>query len=295
MKIISPSNKPILYVFIIAITVGCLATFLWILSTPQSAIYNFRSTLNPLKLSRYQPNLSGLDTLNASASGHLSKIKIEKNLNHYKRPLYVVDVRLEPDYFIKGIPVGWLGMREQNGHLVDLYHAKSWTQKPWHKFKWGVRRLVNLGTTTIDPQQLTTEIDFLKPFNIAYYCCGSTRHHVHGDALIQEFITFLDHLPRKAWLHFHCATGRGRSTTFMVLYDIYRNHARVSLDDIILRQHMLGGENILDVALRPKGTWTKTDLLKRKELAQDFYNYMNDPDGYGHQSWTNWKQKCCTN
>jgi hypothetical protein len=46
-------------------------------------------------------------------------------------------------------------------------------------------------------------------------------------------------LPENAWAHFHCEAGLGRTTTFMVLYDMLRNANRVSLEDIVQRQKIL--------------------------------------------------------
>ncbi len=187
--------------------------------------------------------------------------------------------------------MSWLGIRYLDGQLEDRLYKTHFWKTPTSHVKWSWRRLVNLKTLrTPQAHQLQKEEQFLKNLGHDYYCFAGQRHMVHSNEMIQMFIQFLESLPPNAWLHFHCATGRGRSTTFMILYDIYRSAKKVPLEDIILRQHLLGGENVLDVALRPKGTWTKDSLLKRKALVERFYAYMTDPQGYGHQNWIDWVQ-----
>jgi hypothetical protein len=276
--------------FIVALL--CLGGGVFFLSQEQSSIVNFRTCQDLLKPSRFSPSLVGLRELNASASGRLSKAKIEKYFKRLPKKVYVIDVRAEEDFYIKGISAGWLGIRYFDGTVEDRFYKLSFLETPFHHLKWMWRRLINLGSlSTPALQQLQSEQLFLKNLGHDYYCFAGHRHMVHSNEMIQSFLSFLETLPNDAWLHFHCATGRGRSTTFMILYDIYHNSKKVGLEDIILRQHLLGGENVLDVALRPKGTWSRDSLLKRKALVENFYAYMNDPQGYGSQSWMSWTQK----
>jgi hypothetical protein len=276
------------FALFLAISVGGV----FFLAQEQSSILNFRTCQDSLKPSRFSPSLVGLRELKCSASGRLSKTKIEKYFKRLPSKVYVVDVRAEEDLYVNGISASWLGIRYLDGQLEDRLYKKRFWKMPVQQAKWGWRRLVNLKTLkTPEVQQLQKEEQFLRNLGHEYYCFAGQRHMVHSNEMIQMFINFLEGLPQDAWLHFHCATGRGRSTTFMILYDIYRNAKKVPLEDIILRQHLLGGENVLDVALRPKGTWTKDSLLKRKALVERFYAYMTDPQGYGHQSWVNWVQQ----
>lgn len=47
--------------------------------------------------------------------------------------------------------------------------------------------------------------------------------HGPDDDTVNAFVTFVKTLPEDVWLHFHCLAGEGRTTTFMVIYDILRN------------------------------------------------------------------------
>lgn len=278
-------------IFILILLISCTVTLGTFLGRESSAVMNFRTCQSPLKPSRFTPSLEGLSDLRCSASGRLSKAKIEKYFSQLPPHVYVVDVREERDYFYKGVSAGWLGLKITNGQIEDrLVNTPAWTDF-LHQIKWFWRRLVSVGTwRTPTLAEFESEAQFLAAHGHQYLTFAGARHRVHSDEMIEEFIAFLDQLPPSAWLHFHCATGRGRSTTFMILFDIYKNFKKVSLDDIVLRQHLLGGENVFDVALRPKGTWTKEALMDRKDLVAAFYAYMRDPKGHGATKWTQWRK-----
>ncbi|HEY5813358.1 MAG TPA: hypothetical protein VIT23_11995 [Terrimicrobiaceae bacterium] len=53
---------------------------------------------------------------------------------------------------------------------------------------------------------------------------------------VDRFLEEVGKLKPGAWVHIHCHAGRGRTTTFMILYDILRNAEQVKLEDISKRQ-----------------------------------------------------------
>jgi Inositol hexakisphosphate len=106
-----------------------------------------------------------------------------------------------------------------------------------------------------------------------------TDHARPLDEEVDRFILAVRALPQNAWAHFHCEAGRGRTTTFMVLYDMLRNAARASLEDIVRRQKLLGYD--YDV-LRPAepGNWKAPYTDDRAAFVRAFYNYARaNPEG----------------
>jgi hypothetical protein len=84
------------------------------------------------------------------------------------------------------------------------------------------------------------ERDVVGATGASYVRISVTDHARPLDDEVDRFILAVRALPENAWAHFHCEAGRGRTTTFMVLYDILRNANRVSLEDIVRRQKILG-------------------------------------------------------
>ena len=59
--------------------------------------------------------------------------------------------------------------------------------------------------------------------------------------MVNYFIDIIKSHSEDTWFHFHCKAGVGRTTTFMIMYDIIKNGNNVSLNDIIGRQVLLSG------------------------------------------------------
>ena len=80
---------------------------------------------------------------------------------------------------------------------------------------------------------------------------------------------FIKNKPEGQHLHFHCDAGEGRTTTFMVLYQIMTDNGNLSLDQILCYQYNMGGI-------------TLTDDVDRAYFLNAFYNYVeeNKTDNY---------------
>ncbi|WP_455796728.1 fused DSP-PTPase phosphatase/NAD kinase-like protein [Clostridium butyricum] len=82
---------------------------------------------------------------------------------------------------------------------------------------------------------------------------------------IDSFITIIKNLKEDSWLHFHCKEGIGRTTTFMIFYDMMKNYNNVSANDITNRQIELADFDSNDVHLLTSE--------RRIALYDSFYNY----------------------
>ena len=56
------------------------------------------------------------------------------------------------------------------------------------------------------------------------------------DDMVDYFIDIVKNQPKNSWFHFHCKEGIGRTSTFMIMYDMMKNYQSVSADEIIKRQ-----------------------------------------------------------
>ena len=53
-----------------------------------------------------------------------------------------------------------------------------------------------------------------------------------NEDMINYFLDFVKNQPKDSWLHFHCKEGIGRTTTFMIMYDIIKNSDNYGLNRV---------------------------------------------------------------
>ena len=94
-------------------------------------------------------------------------------------------------------------------------------------------------------------------------------------------------MPADGWAHFHCRAGKGRTTTFMVLYDMLRNARSVSLGDIVNRQSALAGDYDL-LKLDAEAGWKAAVFADRAAFVRAFYRYARANPGGQPQLWSEW-------
>ncbi|MEG2540014.1 MAG: phosphatase, partial [Clostridium sp.] len=79
---------------------------------------------------------------------------------------------------------------------------------------------------------------------------------------VDQFVAMMKYKVHDSHLHFHCDSGEALTTTFMTMYQIFRQGGETSLTQIINSQISLGGSNILDNSYRA-------------DFINEFYNYIN--------------------
>jgi hypothetical protein len=75
----------------------------------------------------------------------------------------------------------------------------------------------------------------------------------------------------------------GRTTTFMAMYDMMKNSKKVSLEDIMERQELLGGVKLL----KPVGG-KESESQKRSDFLRQFYQYTKENNDNFKTSWSQW-------
>lgn len=239
---------------------------------------NFRSSLDLSKIEKNDLNLSGLNTLNISGSSQFTELSLKKTIENIntKFPLYIIDLRQESHGFINGSAISLFAP----GNKINSELPLNAVIKREDLFIKSIplNRSINLDIDKykIVPKTVYNEETLVKTNNLNYFRIPVTDNERPTDEMVDRFIDFTKSLPKNKWLHFHCKEGIGRTTTFMILYDIMNNYKDVSIDDIIVRQSSLDSLNL--------SNFDKNDL--RYLLLQNFFKYAKDTDF--NTSWVEW-------
>jgi inositol hexakisphosphate len=261
---------------------------------------NFRTTDDSLKANDGKmPSTTGLVDLHASGSGEFTADNLKLSLARMHGPVTIFDLRQETHIFVNGPPVSWYATRDWANvgrSQTEIEEAEAaWVRS----FAPGSEIVIRPGAPvkkgnadSATPQQVivkeaSTERDLVSSAGASYVRVAVTDHTRPLDDAVDRFIVAVRALPENAWAHFHCEAGLGRTTTFMVLYDMLRNATRVSLEDIVCRQKLLGYD--YDV-LRPigPGNWKAPYMEDRIAFVRVFYDYARANPNGRPQLWSEW-------
>src|SRR5262249_41922020 len=239
-----------------------------------------------------------LAELRASGSGEFTSNGLKLLLARTRGPVTVFDLRQETHLFVNGLPISWFATNDwaNVGRTHDAIvsdeavRVQSFNHSPEITVAGG--DIKKSETAPSPPVHLivrnaTTERELVEENKAAYVRLTVTDHARPLDEELDRFILAVRALPENGWAHFHCEAGRGRTTTFMVLYDVLRNATRLSLDDIVNRQKLLGyGYDVLKSA--SAGDWRAPYTEDRAALIRAFYRYARANPGGRPQLWSEW-------
>lgn len=261
-----------------------------ILNAPNIAALpkNFRTCQDPLN-GNEGISMLGLAEMRFSGSAQFSDLELEdiKKKIGSSGKIVIVDLRSESHGFINGMAVSWFSVRDwmnkgktpseikvdEAKRLADLRLLKEVEVKkilsktPEDAIKDASIQKVNI-VNVADEEKVVTQ------HGLDYQRIYVVDHTAPTEEQVKEFISLVDRLPEGTWVHFHCLGGAGRTTTFMCMYDMIKNAKRVSFDDIINRQHLLGGKNLSHFGVEE--SWKYPYAKQRYEFLKQFYNFSKN-------------------
>lgn len=195
-----------------------------------------------------------------------------------RAPIYDVDLRQESHGFADGMPVSWFEERNQanEGKSPDEVLAdetarlsglagEETTFAPEEK---NDRKRFDAVTCT--PADVKTEKETVEALGFRYARFYVTDRNKPDAETVEAFLAFVESLPRDAWVHFHCHAGHGRTTSFLVMYDMIRN-PEVPAAEIIERQYLIGGS---DLTALKKAEWKNERIVERLDMLYEFSRYV---------------------
>ena len=231
-----------------------------------------------------EPTRQGMENLHASASGQpsLAALKTLHEKIHDLEPdakIFLLDLRQESHGFANSLPVSWYSDHNAANAGKNTSEVMAIEVEQLKKLRGVETTFKPLGNADtklfkpimIIPRVVQTERDASEKIGFEYVRFTAADMQFPAPEIVDDFIIFVANLPENAWLHFHCQAGHGRTTTFLVMYDIMKN-PDVSLEEICKRHYLLGGSNLL---LEPEGNdWYAKMARDRAKKIRLFYDFV---------------------
>ena len=276
-----PSKKDLKGVFLIFDNVDDIKNY----SKPKK--YRSGADLYSIKLNisgSAQPNLKDVEYIIATAQQFVT--------DHKK--IFFVDLRQEPHALLNDNAVSWFGFRNQVAYNLEQRLVARLSLSKTAKVYRAVDKLedgffIPKNYSVITIHKVVTEQRAVESLGVKYQRFVVTDHFAPEEKQVDLFVHFIKNLPRDAWVHFHCRGGKGRTTTFMVLYDIIVNAHLLPLDVILQRQYNLGGVKLSESTFNViRKKWKEPAAKYRYGFIKKFYKYVLDPEGYNKCKWSEW-------
>lgn len=241
------------------------------------------------------PSRLGLDLLMASGSEQPSLSELAGVIRGLGKNVVLVDLRQESHCYLGEHPVSWYGLKnwankgkspaeveaDERSRIEAMATAPSAVvARVYAKDLEGGLSSVRLEETPYTLAQ--SEESAARSLGFGYRRITVTDHSRPLDADVDRFIGIVRELAQGTWLHFHCHAGDGRTTTFMLMYDMLHNARALGLEELAARQHLLGG---VDVLHTQHMGWKEALYNERAEFIARFYEYARTRD-FKTMSWS---------
>lgn len=242
---------------------------------------NFRKSSDPI--GNKNLNLIGLSSLNISGSAQFSEFTLPLIIDKLDTPFpkTVIDLRQESHGFINGLPVSWSNSKNNANMGLTREEVLSTEANALASIKLNSPiSFYNIPDGTIIPKKVQSEEELVKSNSLSYIRIPVTDGKIPTDNMVDYFVEMVKNQPKNTWLHFHCKAGMGRTTTFMIMYDMMKNYNKASADDIIKRQ--------LELANFDEDHIKSFYKNERIDFLQNFYKYCKETGDSFTVKWSNW-------
>ncbi len=246
---------------------------------------NFRKSSDKINIDKDKNlNLSGLSSLNISGSKQFSEsnlpLVIKAIGTHF--PISIVDLRQESHGFINEYPVSWANSKNNANMGLTKDQVLLDENNKLNSIPLNTPITFYNKDMTITPTRVNSEKQLVNSKGLPYIRIPVTDGKTPTYDMVDYFVELVKSQPKDTWLHFHCKQGIGRTTVFMIMYDMLKNSNEVSKDDIIQRQLLLAGFDEKHIK--------SFHNEERDKFLEEFYKYSKENGNNFNTKWSDWKK-----
>lgn len=195
--------------------------------------------------------LRDIPTLNISGSAQFTKDQL-LNLKNYinKDNICIVDLRQESHGMINDLAISFLNpYKDLNNGFTTEQTIKA-ENSLLNKIKIGntiqLYKHTGIFIKDITVDFISNESQLVTEADMQYKRFAVKDNSAPTPDIVDEFVEFIKNKPDDIHLHFHCAAGKGRTTSFMVMYQAMKNNSNLTLEQLLSYQYNIGGINLHD-------------------------------------------------
>lgn len=206
--------------------------------------------------------------LNISGSAQFTRDQIETLKKTINKPnICIVDLRQESHGLLNDLAISYHNFYKlvNNGFntIETLEKEESELSKIKVNSQVKIFRVNGKLYDCITAEYVSNEEKAVNDYGMQYKRYAVRDGGVPTPQTVDDFVNFIKDKPDDLHLHFHCHAGEGRTTTFMVLYQIMNNQNNLTLDQILSYQYNIGG-----IVLTTDGY--------RLDFLNSFYEYIQE-------------------
>lgn len=267
----------------------------------ESDISYFRST-NDLSLLPDSVDKTGMRELRLSGGASLCSTKQVERIMEVAGTtvLYYVVLREEPNAVVNGLPVtlrsrnDWVNVgvpfqqiiEEEDKMIAGLRRQEEVTLYRGRDIKEGVTQPKSIA---LRRPTVTSARQLVESVGARFFRIAVTDHSRPSRKAVDVFIHMVRGMPEGAALHLQCLGARGRTTTFMILYDMLFNAQYLPADVIIERQCRLGYDYQM-IKAQPPADDKAAMAEDRLDFLYMFYEYAKQNPGGRGLLYSEWRE-----
>ena len=230
------------------------------------------------------PSQEGLKDLRISGSSFFAKNEFKallKKIPAEVENIVVLDLRNESHGYINDHAVSWYSRYKTFNQGLTAEQVNDREQDFLNEAK--KTGTVNIAvqakdkgvvfTVPIKVDSVMTEKEFVESMGVKYFRIPIMDYSAPTRDNIDRFVEFYKNLPKTAWIHAHCEAGVGRTTITLSMVDMLHNAGKLSYDEIMTRQVLMGGQDVRKSAEKATDPYKKANYPKRAEFTRRFYDY----------------------
>ena len=195
--------------------------------------------------------LRDIPTLNISGSAQFTKDQLLNLINYINKDnICIVDLRQESHGMINDLAISFLNpYKDLNNGFTTEQTIKA-ENSLLNKIKIGntiqLYKHTGIFIKDITVDFISNESQLVTEADMQYKRFAVKDNSAPTPDIVDEFVEFIKNKPDDIHLHFHCAAGKGRTTSFMVMYQAMKNNSNLTLEQLLSYQYNIGGVNLHD-------------------------------------------------